>query len=71
MYWTTGINGNRIQDALNKWQVDLMPNELYRFMNVDDKDLKIILNAFEINIPKKLFTLGELKSIKTNIKVFI
>lgn len=71
MYWTTGINGNRIQDALNKWQVDLMPNELYRFMNIEDKDLKIILNAFDINIPKKLFTLGELKSIKTNIKVFI
>lgn len=71
MYWTTGLNGNRIQDALNKWQVDLMPNELYRFMNIEDKDLKVILNAFEINIPKKLFTLGELKNIKTNIKVFI
>jgi len=36
MYWTTGINGNRIQEALNKWQVDLMPNELYRFMNLED-----------------------------------
>ena len=71
MYWTTGINGNRIQDALNKWQVDLMPNEMYRFMNIEDKDLKIILNAFEINIPKKLFTIGELKNIKTNIKIFI
>lgn len=71
MYWTTGINGNRIQEALNKWQVDLMPNELYRFMNIEDEDLKIILKAFEINIPKKLFTLGELKNIKSNIKIFI
>lgn len=71
MYWTTGINGNRIQEALKKWQVDLMPNELYRFMNIEDEDLKIILKAFEINIPKKLFTIGELKNIKTNIKVFI
>lgn len=71
MYWTTGINGNRIQEALNKWQVDLMPNDLYRFMNIEDKDLDIILKAFDINIPKKLFTIGELKSIKTNIKVFI
>lgn len=70
MYWTTGINGNRIQEALNKWQVDLMPNELYRFMNIEDDDLKMILNAFEINIPKKLFTIGELKNIKTNIKIF-
>lgn len=71
MYWTTGINANRIQDALNKWQVDFMPNELYRFMNIEDEDLKIILKAFEIDIPKKLFTIGELKNIKTNIKIFI
>ncbi len=71
MYWTTGINGNRIQEALNKWQVDLMPNNLYRFMNIENEDLQIILKAFEINIPKKLFTIGELKSIKTNIKIFI
>ena len=52
-------------------KVDLLPNELYRFMNIEDHDLQIILNAFEINIPKKLFTLGELKNIKTNIKVFM
>ena len=71
MYWTTGLNGKRIQVALNKWQVDLMPNELYRFMNIEDEDLKIILKAFEINVPKKLFTIGELKNIKTNIKIFI
>ena len=71
MYWTTGINGTRIQEALNKWQVDLMPNELYRFMNMENEDLKVILNSFDINIPKKLFTLGELKNIKTNIEIFI
>ena len=71
MYWTTGVNGNRIQQALNKWQVDLMPNDLYRFMNIENEDLKIILNAFGIDIPKKLFTIGELKKIKTNIKIFI
>jgi len=71
MYWTTGINGHRIQNALNKWQVDLMSNGLYKFMNIEHEDLKLILNAFNINIPKKLFTISELKAIKTNIKVFI
>ena len=71
IYWTTGINGNRIQEALSRWQVDLMPNELYRFMNIEDEDLKLILKAFDINIPQKLFTLSELKSIKTNIQIFI
>lgn len=71
MYWTTGVNGNRIQEALNKWQVDLMPNNMYRFMNIENEDLQIILKAFDIEIPKKLFTIGELKNIKTGIKIFI
>ena len=70
-YWTTGINGTRIQEALKKWQVDMMPNGLYRFMNIEQEDLKLILNAFNINIPKKLFTIGELKNIKAKIKIFI
>ncbi len=71
MYWTTGVNGNRIQEALNKWQVDLMPNNMYRFMNIENEDLQTILKAFDIEIPKKLFTIGELKSIKTGIKIFM
>lgn len=70
MYWTTGLNGNRIQEALNKWQVDLMPNDLYRFMNIENKDLQLILKSFEIDIPKKLFTIGDLKAIKSKIQVF-
>ena len=48
-----------------------MPNGLYRFMNIEQEDLKLILNAFNIDIPKKLFTIGELKSIKAKIKIFI
>ena len=71
MYWTTGLNGNRIQNALNKWQVDFMPNNMYRFLNIENEDLQVILKAFNIEIPKKLFTIGELKNIKTNIKIFI
>ena len=71
MYWTTGVNGNRIQEALNKWQVELMPNNMYRFMNIENEDLQIILKAFDIEIPKKIFTIGELKNIKTGIKIFI
>ena len=71
VYWTTGVNATRIQEALKKWQVDIMPNGLYRFMNIEQEDLKLILNAFNIDIPKKLFTIGELKNIKTKIKIFI
>lgn len=70
-YWSTGLNGHRIQEALLKWKVDLLPGGLYRFMDVDNPDLKLILDSFDINIPLKLYQRSELKSIKTGIKIFI
>ena len=69
--WTSGLSAERVQNALNKWQVDKMPRDYYRFLNIDDPDLKLILNAFDINIPYKMFQRGELKSIKTRTKIFM
>lgn len=70
-YWSTGLSAARIQQALNKWQVDMLPGDLYRFMNTDDKDLAMILRAFKADIPLKLFRRAELRSIKTGIEVFM
>lgn len=70
-YWSSGLSASRIQAALNKWKVDALPDELYRFMDVDDPDLKQILDAFGISIPAKLYRRAELKRIKTEIKVFM
>ena len=70
-YWSSGLNASRIQTALNKWKVDTLPGDLYRFMDVDDPDLKLILDAFNVHISPKLFRLAELKSIKTRISVFM
>ena len=70
-YWSTGLNGARIQAALNKWKVDLLPGDLYRFMDVDDPDLKLILDAFGIKILPKLYRRSELKSLKTNTQIFM
>ena len=67
--WSMGLSGERIQQALRKWQVDLMPGDLYRFMNVNNPDLKLILNSFGINIQPKFYRRAELKQIKTNIKI--
>jgi transposase len=69
-YWSTGLNGYRIQQALGKWKVESLPGDLYRFMDVDDPDLKLILDAFGIKIPEKLYRRAELKSIKKEIKIF-
>lgn len=70
-YWTSGLSAQRIQRALNKWKVDFLPGDLYRFMDVDDPDLKLILDAFEIDIPAKLYRRAELKALKTGTKIFI
>lgn len=70
-YWNSSLNSERIQTALNKWRVDLLPGDLYRFMDVDDPDLKLILDAFGIKIPAKLYRKSELKSIKTETKIFM
>ena len=71
LYWNVGMSGQRIQTALNKWKVDTLPSDLYRFMDIDDPDLSLILNAFQVEIPPKLYRRAELKSIKTGIKVFM
>mgnify|MGYP001466651306 CR=1 FL=1 len=68
--WSCGLSATRIQEALNKWQVDKLPNDYYRFLSINDKDLKLILDAFNIQIPVKLFRKMELKKIKTDIKIF-
>ncbi len=70
-YWRSGLNAQRIQVALNKWKVDRLPGELYRFMDVDDPDLKLILDAFGISLPAKMYRRVELKHIKTEIEIFM
>ena len=68
--WTYGLSAARIQAALLKWKVDMLPGDLYRFMDVDDPDLKLILDAFDIQIPAKLYRRADLKSLKTSIRIF-
>ncbi len=67
--WAMGLSGTRIQAALNKWTVSEITNGYFRFNDVDDKDLKLILDSFNIDIPLKLFKKMELLNLKTSIKV--
>jgi len=69
--WSMGLSGERVQKALNKWQVERLPSDFYKFMNTDDPDLKLILDAFGIFIPFKLFRRADLKKIKSNIDIFM
>lgn len=69
--WSMGLPAYRIQKALNKWKVELLADDLYRFTDLDDLDLKLILDSFDIRIPAKLFRKTDLKSQIRNINVTI
>lgn len=68
-YWQEGMSADRIINSLNKWTIDKMNDEYFRFNNINDEDLSIILKAFNINIPAKLYKRAELRSIKVNINI--
>lgn len=68
-YWQEGMSAERIIKALNKWTLDKMNGEYFRFNNINDEDLSIILKAFDIKIPAKLYKRAELRNIKVNIKI--
>mgnify|MGYP005609558561 FL=1 len=67
--WSFGMSAERIQNALNKCTVESFADDSYRFNNLDNKDLKLILDAFNISIPKKLFKKKELRRVKNNIQI--
>ena len=68
-YWQEGMSANRIINSLNKWTIDKMNDEYFRFNNINDKDLSIILKDFNINIPAKLYKPAELRKLKVGIKL--
>lgn len=68
-YWQEGMSAEKIIKALNKWTIDKMNDEYFRFNNIDDEDLATILKAFNINIPAKLYKRAELRNLKVNIKI--
>ena len=70
-YWSSGLNAGRIQTALNKWKVDLLPGDLYRFMDAADvPDLKLIIDAFGIRLPPKLYRRAETKAYQNRNQSF-
>ena len=64
-----GLSANRIVTALNKFKVEQLDEFFFRFNDIDDSDLNLILSSFNISIPLKLFKLGELKHLKSLFKL--
>ena len=68
--WSYGMPGSRLADALRSWMVDELPNDLYRMQNADSDDLLLVLQALQIELPLKLYTRGELRTLKSSVKIF-
>ena len=68
--WSYGMPGNRLSKALLNWQVEQLSDEYYRMVNSDSADLKVVLNAFGLVLPSKLFTHGDLRALKSSCSLF-
>ena len=68
--WSYGLPGARLSKALLAWQIEQLSDEYYRMVNTDSQDLQTILNAFALQIPRKLFTRGDLRALKGSVSVF-
>lgn len=68
--WTYGLTGTRVQAALQKWKAIKMGEDSYWLADIDDPDLAAILDAFDIKLPMKQYSYGEMVRIKRNIDVF-
>jgi len=68
--WSYGLPGDRFQKALRSWSIDQISDEYYRMSNIDNEDLKTICSAVNLQLPLKLFTLGDLRSLKSSVEIF-
>ena len=70
-YWSYGLSGSRVQEALTRWKVEMLPGDLYRFCDTDENDVALVLAAFGIHIEPRLYTRGELRKLKSSIKALV
>ena len=68
--WSYGMPGDRLQKALRSWMIDRLSDEYYRMSGIDNDDLKTVCKALNLQIPLKLFTLGDLRSLKSAVQIF-
>lgn len=68
--WEIGMSDDRIQEALNKFQIESLNDQLYRMVNIKDKDLDVILKALNLNIEHKIYTKMDVLKLKKEINPF-
>jgi len=65
--WHEGMSAHRVQNALNKLQVEELAQGFYRFNNLDDNDVQLLVDSFGLDIEKKLYSAGDLRKMIKNL----
>ena len=58
---TYGLPGARVAKALADWQVNELPGEYYQMLNASGEDIGLLLKAFGLEIPAKIYTNGDIR----------
>ena len=66
--WHEGLSADRVQKALNQFKIEKLSQGFYRFENVENEDLKLLLESFEMKVEKKLYSAGDLRKVSKQIK---
>jgi transposase len=68
--WQAGLSANKLKKALSDLSISLYSDNRYRFNNIDEPNVKLLLDSFGINIVPDLYNKTDLKVIKNKIKIF-
>ena len=67
LMWHEGLSADRVQKALNRFKVDELAQGYYRFEGHNDKDVQLLCDSFGLNIEKKLYTTGQLRTMGSKL----
>ena len=69
LLYCNALSADRIQAALQKLKVEKIGDVYYRFCDIDDPDLSLILHSFGIDIPSKCFKISEILQLKAKFNL--
>ena len=71
--WYLGASPERVQNALNAFQVEAFPQNYLRFRSRSEdnsgKDLELLLNSINIKLESRLYTPKEVRSLRSSFTV--
>ena len=71
LMWHEGLSADRIQDALNKFRVSELTQSFYRFESIDNEDVSLLLESFNIKLDKRLYSAGDLRKISASLNKIV